>query len=341
MKDGLKFADLFCGVGGFRLGMESAGFECVFSCDVNAECRRTYEANFGDEPDGDVRAVDPTKISDFDVLCAGFPCQPFSVSGKQMGFADPRGTLFFEILRFADAKKPKVLFLENVKNLTTHDNGRTFATIVGSLEARGYEVRSKVLNATEFGIPQNRERIVIVATRGKPFDFDSLRRTPAPPLFEFIDEDGTFERLDPSEYVLLENPTRQKSGLIFAGYRKKNMRRNGTRPDATNLSRNHRQPNRIYSVEGVHPTLTSQETSGRFFVLERGGTVRKLTLDECWRLMGFPDGFARPSPASEQYRQVGNSICVPMVREVAKRLADEASKSRGLAETSERKGEQS
>ena len=139
-------------------------------------------------------------------------------------------------------------------------------------------------------------------------------------LADFLDREGEFEYLDPSEYTLLENPKKQVSGLIFAGYRNKSIRKVGVRPGTEHLSRVHKQPNRIYSVKGVHPTLPSQESSGRFFVLTLDGRVRKLTLNECFRIMGFPDDFKRVSSIAEQYRQIGNSVCVPMIEDVAKEI---------------------
>lgn len=313
----VKFIDLFCGVGGIRLGMESAGFKCVFSCDTDRECARTYEENFGERPLGDIREIKASDIPSHDILCAGFPCQPFSIAGGKKGFADTRGTLFFEITRVLEEKRPGVVFLENVKHLKHHDGGRTFKVITDSLESLGYSVSSSLLNGSDFGLPQNRERIIIVAGLSGQFDFGALKKRPKPALKAFLDSSGGFEWLDPSEYTLIENPKRQPSGLIFAGYRNKPIRKKGIRPGTERLSRAHRQPNRIYSTLGVHPALQSQESSGRFFILTDGGGVRKMTLSECWRIMGFPEDFKRPSPKREQYRQAGNSVCVPMVGAVA------------------------
>ena len=315
------FADLFCGIGGIRIGMERAGFECVFSCDVNAGCRRTYEANFGETPDGDVREIDPDNMPDFDALCAGFPCQPFSISGKKEGFADARGTLFFEILRISEKKKPKVILLENVKHLVHHDGGRTLKVILESLRNAGYETNWKVMNASDFGVPQHRERIVIVATReGEPFDFETIRKKDRPKLKDFLDESPTEPYLNPDEYVLLENPRKAPSGLVFAGYRKGTLRKRGVKPGQENLSRSHRQPNRIYSCEGIHPTLSSQEISGRFFIADETGKVRKMSVSECLRIMGFPEGFEMTGSASEMRRQIGNSVCAPMFAEIAEQI---------------------
>lgn len=322
-----NFIDLFCGVGGIRMGMDSQpGFHCVFSSDINEECQRTYFANYGELPAGDIMQVDEnTDIPEHDILCAGFPCQPFSICGLQHGFEDTRGTLFFEICRIIRARHPRVVFLENVKHLVHHDHGRTLNVILSTLEDMGYVVSWRVLNAVDFGVPQNRERIIIIASQNQRFDFDRIQTTTRRNLIDFLDEKGDFDYLDRNDYTLLEHPVRQKaSGLIFAGYRNRRMRVAGVRPGTEHLSRVHKQPNRIYSVFGTHPTLPSQETSGRFFVLlQDNESVRKLTLNECWRIMGFPEDFQKPSAAGEQYKQLGNSVCVPMISAVAEEIKNQ------------------
>ena len=322
MNEQVRFIDLFCGIGGIRIGMESQGFACVFSSDINIECQKTYEENFGEKPLGDITLIDEKAIPTHDILCAGFPCQPFSISGKQKGFEDTRGTLFFEICRILDEKKPSVVFLENVKHLVHHDHGKTLNTIITKLEDMGYSVSWKVLNGADFGVAQNRERIIIIGhLNGEKFDFDKVKNVKRKMLSEFLDKEGDFEFLDPSEYTLLDNPKQQpRSGLIFAGYRNKAIRKAVVRPGTEHLSRVHKQPNRIYSVQGIHPTLPSQESSGRFFVLTEDGRVRKLTINECWRIMGFPEDYKKVSAIGEQYKQLGNSVCVPMIKAVAEEI---------------------
>ena len=323
MKKEIDFIDLFCGVGGIRLGMEKAGFTCVFSCDINPDCQKTYFENFREQPAGDIKKVDEKEIPKHQILCAGFPCQPFSISGKKKGFADTRGTMFFEICRIIKQKKPEVVLLENVKHLEHHDGGRTLETIIHNLQLLGYAVNTKVLNAADFGVPQNRERILIVGNRnGKKFDFSKISLRKKVKLIDFLDDESShvFEYLPEDAYTLISDPKQQDSGLIFAGYRNKSIRKVGIRPGTEHLSRVHKQPNRIYSVLGVHPTLPSQEVSGRFFVLLTNNKVRKLSLNECWRIMGFPDKFKKISSAGEQYKQLGNSVCVPMIAAVAKQI---------------------
>ena len=291
-----KFIDLFAGIGGFRKGFEDAGYECVFTSEINLACQEVYESNFGDKVFGDITKIEPSGIPDFEVLLAGFPCQPFSISGKKKGFEDTRGTLFFDICNIIDEKQPKIVVLENVKHLIHHDKKRTFKTIIQTLQDLGYNVTYKILNAKDFGLPQNRERIFIMATKNIFFRFDKLNTKKLVYLKEFLDTKGSFEYLEKEEYTLIDQPKKQETGLIFTGYRNKNTWKNGIRPNTEHLSRIHRQPNRIYSIEGTHPTIPSQETSGRFFIyLPNEDKVRKLTLNECYRIMGFPEDFKTSS----------------------------------------------
>jgi DNA (cytosine-5)-methyltransferase 1 len=320
----MKFIDLFSGIGGFRRGFEKIGFKCVFSCEINSKCREVYTKNFGEVPFADISNINPADLADFDILVAGFPCQPFSICGKKLGFEDNRGTLFFAICKIIKIKQPKVIVLENVKHLIHHDKGNTLKIIITSLKDLGYSVNYKMLNAKDFGIPQNRERIFIVATQSKSFDFSRLKIQLTPKLWDFLDEIGNFEILDKSEYTLIESPKKQDSGLLFVGYRNKDVWKTGVRPNTEHLSRVHRQPNRIYSVDGVHPTIPSQETSGRFFVyIPEQDLVRKLTLKECYRLMGFPEDFKIHPTTGESYKQIGNSVCVPVVEAIAQEILNQ------------------
>ncbi len=316
-----KFIDLFAGIGGFRKGFEDAGYQCVFTSEINSACQKVYEENFEEKVHGDITKISPKFIPNFDVLLAGFPCQPFSISGKKKGFKDTRGTLFFDICRIIEEKQPKVVVLENVKHLIHHDKKRTFATILEALKDLGYNVTYKILNAKDFGLPQNRERIFIIATKNGFFRFDEIQKQKPVLLKDFLDQTGDFEYLDKSEYTLIENPKKQQTGLIFVGYRNKNIWKKGIKPNTEHLSRVHRQPNRIYSVEGTHPTIPSQETSGRFFIyLPNEDRVRKLTLNECYRIMGFPDNFKKHTTVGEQYRQIGNSVAIPVIYEIAQSI---------------------
>ena len=315
-----KFIDLFAGIGGFRLAFEQAGYKCVYSCEIDSACQEVYLNNFGEKPRGDITQINIEEIPDFDILTAGFPCQPFSICGKRQGFEDTRGTLFFHICEIITVKQPSVVLLENVKHLVHHDGGRTLDTILYSLEYLGYLVDYKILNSRDFGLPQNRERIVIFATKYKKFDFNKIKtKKSLEKLENYLCQDENFEYLSPHEYTLINSPKKQASGLIFAGYRNnKTTWRKGVRPNTQHLSRVHHQPNRIYSVEGVHPTIPSQETSGRFFIyIPQEDKVRKLTIKECYRIMGFPDTFQVHSSIAECYKQIGNSVPIPLIYQLA------------------------
>ena len=316
-----KFIDLFAGIGGFRLGFERAGFECVFSSEIDDHAREMYSANFDDIPEGDITKIDAKDIPDHNILLAGFPCQPFSISGNKLGFEDTRGTLFFEIIRIIKEKKTEIVVLENVKHFKNHDNGRTLKTVLEALHELGYTTNWKILNAKDFGVPQNRERTVIVANlNGIKFDFNRLKRQKQIPITSILDEcDEEFTYLDEDEYSLIENAKKQLSGLIFVGYRNKIIRKKGIRPNTEHLSRVHKQPNRIYSAEGTHPTIASQESAGRYFIYHKG-RVRKLTIKECFKLMGFPEDFKLVGSKANLYNRVGNSIVVNMVEEIAKNI---------------------
>lgn len=323
----LKFIDLFAGIGGFRLGFENAGCKCVFSSEIDDHACEMYELNFGENPRCDITQLNPKDIPDFDILCAGFPCQAFSICGRQKGFYDEtRGTLFFDICRIIEEKKPKAFVLENVSNLEKHDSGRTLTVMLSVLSELGYTVVYKVLNARNFGVPQNRERIIIVGNlNGRAFDFTKLKTNTIETMKPFLDKVADFEILPKESYTILYDSQikkQSKSGLMFCGYRNKKIRTVGVRPGTEHLSRVHKQPNRIYSSSGVHPTLASQESSGRYFIKD-GDVVRKLTMDECFRFMGFPENYKKTGSPANLYARIGNSICVNMVKAVADEIVNQ------------------
>ena len=318
------FIDLFAGIGGFRLGLERAGFQCLFSSEIDKHCRAVYKNNFGELPAGDITRFPLTDIPVHDILAAGFPCQSFSICGKRKGFSDQRGNLFFYICKIAQIKQPKVIFLENVKYLIYHNRGTTLNLMLESLNKLGYHINFKVLNSVHFGVPQNRERIIILCSKKSTFNFNSVnyKFKGRIRLVDFLDKKGKFEYLKKQEYTLINNPVQKKdSGLYFVGYRNKETWKTGIKRNTKHLSRVHRQPNRIYSVMGTHPTIPSQEPSGRFFIhFPNKDKVRKLTIRECYRIMGFPDNFKIYEKKPEAYKQIGNSVCVPMVYNIAKQI---------------------
>lgn len=315
------FIDLFAGIGGFRIPLQELGGKCVFSSEFNKHAQKTYELNFGEIPFGDITNIDLSAIPPHDVLTAGFPCQPFSISGKMKGFEDTRGTLIYYILQIIESQKPRVVFLENVKHLVHHDDGRTLTVILNNLKKLGYMISWKILNASDFSVPQNRERIIIIGHREKLFDFSKIKYKNRKSLKGFLDVEADFEYLN-EPYTILSEYRIQDSGLIFIGYRNKKIRKAGVRPGTENLSRVHKQPNRIYSSEGLHPALPSQETSGRFWIYHEG-SVRKLTIRECYRIMGFPEKFIKRGNIGELYKQIGNSVCIPMIKEIGMQIQEQ------------------
>lgn len=312
------FIDLFAGIGGFRIPLQELGGKCVFSSEFNYHAQRAYEYNFGEVPFGDITKLNLDIVPKHDILCAGFPCQPFSISGKMKGFDDTRGTLIYHVLEVIEKRQPKVVLLENVKHLVYHDGKRTLSIIVQHLEEMGYVVSKKVLNASDFGLPQNRERIIIIGHKEAKFDFSKIKKMEKPALKDFLDKKNDFEYLD-EPFTILDEQKTQVSGLVFAGYRNKTIRKAGVRPGTEHLSRVHKQPNRIYSTEGVHPALPSQESSGRFWIWHEGN-VRKLTIQECYKIMGFPKKFKLLNNKSELYKQVGNSVAIPMIKAVGEQI---------------------
>ena len=305
----IKFIDLFAGIGGIRLGVEQAckdngiKCKCVFSSEIDKFACQTYEANFHEKPSGDITKIKEQDIPSFDMLCAGFPCQPFSIAGKQKGFEDTRGTMFFEIARIVKYHKPKIVFLENVKNLLMHDKGRTFAVIKQTLEDLGYFVNYKVLNAKDFGVPQNRERIYIVGF--KKDEFEDCNE------FEFPEKTGIKTKLSD----ILENDADEK--YYYNRYPVYQVLKDKCQKGKIYQWR------RIYLRENKNdlcPTLTANMGSGGHNVplVKDLKDIRKLTPRECFRFQGFQDSFILPNELSDchLYKQAGNSVAVPVVKSI-------------------------
>jgi len=305
------FIDLFAGIGGFRIALESLGLNCVFSSEWDKYAQKTYYENFGENPAGDITKIDEKDIPSHDILCAGFPCQAFSISGKQKGFEDTRGTLFFDIARIAKYHRPKVLFLENVKNFERHNDGSTLKAVLRVLDELGYFTFYKVLNASLYGVPTSRERIYFVCFRkdlGVPnFSF------PEPTLDKIYLKDILERNIDFSEYEI-----RRKDIKLT----KKGEQRLSLRPLQIGTMNNGGQGERIYSIQGHAITLSAYgggaaAKTGAYLI---DGKVRKLTPRECARLMGFPDGFKIPASRSQAYKQFGNSVAVPVLTKITKQI---------------------
>jgi DNA (cytosine-5)-methyltransferase 1 len=323
----LQFIDLFAGIGGFHQAISRVlpESECVLASDIDGNAQATYTSNYGLAPVGDIRKIplDET-LPSFSLLCAGFPCQAFSAAGKKHAFDDPRGTLFFDILKLIDKANPKTLMFENVANLVTINKGQVFETILKELTDRGYFVAHCILSPHQFGIPQSRDRVYIVASREKQFDFTNLKAAHTQSaISSILDSDVPASAyLDPSKYVLLPDnlvKRQPRTGMKFCGYIRGELRKAGVRENTEHLSRVHKQTARIHSVEGNHPTLSASETSGRYHIYDGKG-VRKLTLSECYRLMDYPPTFVKHPTKGAAYRQIGNSVCVKVIEELIREM---------------------
>ncbi len=290
-----KTIDLFAGIGGIRLGFEAYGCETVFASEWDKSAQDMYEANFGDRPHGDINEIEPQNIPNHDILLAGFPCQPFSIAGKGLGFADTRGTLFFNIEAILEAKKPKAFLLENVKRLTTHDNGQTFAVILEKLKGLGYTVYTKVFNSLDFGVPQKRERIYIVGFL-EPIYF----KFPKPlgfykPLSEILQNDNEI----PKSYFLSEDIKQQRQNAV-----------KGVPPFPSVWHQN------IGGNISALPYSCALRAGGSYNYLVVNG-IRRLTDREMLRLQGFPDTFKINLPYSQARKVAGNSVSVPVIKAIA------------------------
>lgn len=331
IQEPLKFIDLFCGIGGFHQALNAVvpNATCVLASDIDARAQTTYETNHKVKPVGDIKKIDIPKIPSFQLLCGGFPCQAFSIAQwkDKKAFDDPRGTLFFEILKVIDHHKPKCILLENVANITKINKGLVFNTILNALTSRGYHVSYNLLSPHQFGIPQNRERVYIVAVLGeKKFEFKSLaNKSSSVVLGDILDSDVPENHfIEADKYVILDQKhikKQAKSGLMFCGYLKGELRKKGARENTEHLSRVHRQLMRIYSSKGTHPTLAASETSGRYHIYDEvKKRVRRLTLNECYTLMAYPASFKKHESKGVAYKQIGNSVCVKVVEEIMREL---------------------
>ncbi len=314
----MKFIDLFAGIGGFRYALESFGCKCVFSSEWDKFCQQSYELNFGDKPFGDITKIDEEEIPKFDILCAGFPCQPFSISGKQKGFEDTRGTLFFDIVRIVSYHKPKIIFLENVKNLKAHNGGATFEVISNTLDSLNYNIYHKVLNAKDFELPQNRERITIVCIR-KDIDNGKYKFPDSHKEFKTISdikEDDSISK----KYLL------KRTDIHIDEEKLQKAIKNGRvqKPIQIGVIGKGGQGNRIYHENGIGITLAASSggaapKTGAYYI---NGKVRKLTPREAARLQGFPEDFKIIDSDSQSLKQFGNSVPINLLKEVFKGLEE-------------------
>lgn len=318
-----KFVDLFAGIGGFHLAMKSIGMECVMASEWDKHAAAVYEVNHGIKPVGDITKINEKDVPEHTILCGGFPCQAFSVSGKQRGFEDTRGTLFFDVARIAREKKPEALFLENVRNFARHDGGKTLKVVEKTLEDAGYEVFHEVFNAAELGFPTARQRIYIVAFR---------KDTNAARFFSFPEKTGA--KASVASCLLTDMSKKDEERLRIKGRHKidreldsKTLSLDSPKetPVRVGVIGAGGQGNRIYSTGGVGITLSAYgggkaAKTGAYLV---DGKPRKLHQRECARLMGFPETFVYDARPSQAYKQFGNSVVVGVVSAIARKI-DEA-----------------
>ncbi|EEW52173.1 modification methylase EcoRII [Lactobacillus iners DSM 13335] len=311
---GYKFIDLFAGIGGFRLALESFGAKCVYSNEWDKFAQETYQMNFGDTPEGDITQVDETSIPDHDILCAGFPCQPFSISGKQYGFEDSRGTLFFDVARIVKEKRPKVVFLENVKNFATHDGGKTIRVVKNTMLELGYSFQFRVLNPINYGIPQKRERVYMVCFRND-IERESFVFPQPFKLNRFVEN-----------FLLPDNEVRDlivnRTDLVLND--KVNINYNAPSTIRVGTVGKGGQGERIYSPKGIAITLSAY--GGGVFAKTGGylinGQTRRLHPRECARIMGFPDSFKLHPNMNQAYKQLGNSVVVDVLQLITQQISD-------------------
>lgn len=310
-----RFIDLFAGIGGFHYALEANGHRAVFASEWDKDAAQVYERNHGLKPHGDITAIKETDIPAHDIVGAGFPCQAFSISGKQSGFSDPRGTLFFEIARIAALHRPKILFLENVRNFAQHDSGNTLRTVTKTLEDLRYNVFTRLYNASNFGLPQNRQRFFIVAINT---DYSTKD-------FVFPEEPNTLVSLQ--DILLEDNLTEQfvvdRADIVLDLRKEPSVPVN--KPVRLGQVGKGGQGERIYSTQGHAITLSAYggglgAKTGLYYV---NGKVRKLHPRECARVQGFPDNFIIPDRKQMAWKQFGNSVPVNVLTAIAEAFTEQ------------------
>lgn len=317
LKD-LNYVDLFAGIGGFRLALESFGAKCVFTSEWDKYAQQVYENNYGEKPHGDITKVNEVDIPNHDLLCGGFPCQAFSVSGKQKGFKDTRGTLFFDIARILKHHSPRFVILENVKNILKHNNGQTLSTILKTLDDLNYDVFYELLRGSNFGVPQHRERVFFVCFRK---DLKVRNFALSKPDFNMKSVNDILEENINDQEIIInrEDIVLQKSKID------KDLLGNfPTKPLRIGTINKGGQGERIYSTNGTGITLSAYgggpaNKTGAYLV---DGKIRKLTLRECARMMGFPEKFKICENKRQAYTQFGNAVIVNIVQFIISDLID-------------------
>lgn len=297
----MRFIDLFAGIGGIRIPFDEMGYRCVFSSEWDRAAQATYEANFGERPTGDITKIAEDDIPPHDLLLAGFPCQAFSIMGKMRGFDDTRGTMFFEVARIVKRHKPRAVLLENVKNLVSHDGGRTFEVILRTLDELGYHAKWKVLNALDFGVPQKRERVIIAGFRdlaaAESFSLEFEKEPYS--LSDVLEPDDVVDK----SLFASEAMTRKRAASVTG--------KNVFYPSVWH-------ENKSGNISVLDHSCALRTGASYNYLLING--VRRPSSRELLRLQGFPDSFRIVVPHAEVRRQTGNSVAVPMIRAVARRM---------------------
>ncbi|NOZ47980.1 MAG: DNA cytosine methyltransferase [Chlorobi bacterium] len=313
-----KFIDLFAGIGGFHYALKSFGAECVFASEIDNKASETYYINHNLMPKGDITKIKEKDIPKHDILCGGFPCQAFSISGKQKGFEDTRGTLFFDIARIVNYHKPKILFLENVKNFARHDNGKTLKVVLNTLNEMNYNVHFKVLNTSKFGLPQNRERIYIIAFNNnfyKNTEFNFPVSNEISSLNDILEDnptDGKIIEREDIEFYKDYKPVKN----IFGELNLPN------KPIQIGKVNKGGQGERIYHPDGHAITLSAYGggVGAKTGLYKINSKIRKLSPRECARLQGYPESFIFPKSISEAHKQFGNSVSINVLQHITKEI---------------------
>lgn len=300
------YIDLFSGIGGFHTAAEALGGTCLFASEIDVEARKAYHANYGLMPQGDITTIPTDQIPDHDVLFAGFPCQPFSIIGKRLGFDDIRGTLFFEIARILRAKKPTMFMLENVKQLSRHNHGKTLETILGTLRDLGYSVYWDILNALDFGLPQKRERTIIVGFLDHNVAFSFPQPLPQGNLEDILEsDDAVDERYFASERIIKKRAEKHQSRYIPAIWHE----------------------NKSGNITSYPYSCALRAGASYNYLLVNG--KRRLTPREMLRLQGFPDTFQIVCNDSQTRKQAGNAVPVNVIQAVLEAALDAKTKVKG------------
>lgn len=315
--DGLKFIDLFAGIGAFHLALEKRGAECVYASEWDKHAKKTYYDNFNLIPDGDITKIDENTVPEHDILCAGFPCQAFSISGNQSGFEDARGTLFFDVARIVNKKKPKLILMENVRNFIKHDNGKTIKVVEQTLYELGYDFYYTLLNSSDFGLPQSRARVYMVAIRKDlgvtDFKFPLGSKKDVCLNDILLDDEDTQKFIIQREDIFLNKDLIleiDKNKLFFS------------KPKRVGTINKGGQGERIYSEWGHAVTLSAYgggpgSKTGCYLI---NGKIRKLAPRECARIQGFDDNFLITVSDSQAWKQFGNSIPVKVLDEIVNEI---------------------